>query len=108
MIENIIVALIVALAALYAVKRYAPKWIAQKSGAWLADMLAAIGLHSVSKTITQSWVVVSPSGKSCGSGCGSCGGCSPAHSTSEPATVNSLDARAVIKIHHRKSNIPAV
>ncbi len=110
MIENIMVALIVALAVLYVVKRYAPKWMAQKSGAWLAGMLAAIGMSSLSKAITESWMVVSPSGKSCGSGCGSCGGCggfNPAHSASEHATANSSDARAVIKIHHRNSNIPA-
>jgi len=115
MIENLIVALMVLSAAVYALKRYAPQWLIRKSGAWLASSAAALGLQRLSKTMVQSWVVASPSGKSCGSGCGGCGGCGAgdvaggaANASAPPAPALTpisphSNQHAVIKIHQRKS-----
>lgn len=75
MIQTIIVAVIVLVAALYVIKRYAPKWLVRKLGAWTSTGMDAVGLVSISNRIAQTWTVESPTGKSCGSGCGRCGGC---------------------------------
>ena len=116
MAENIVVASMVALAALYALYRYAPKWLVRKSAAWLAHCASSVGLQTLAKTMAQSWIVESPSGKSCGSGCGSCGACGsdvgvgvdadvgangPFEST---APANHSQKHSVIKIHQREAN----
>ncbi len=114
MAENIIVALVVALAALYALYRYAPKWLVRKSAAWLAQGASSFGLQTLAKIMAQSFPIESPSGKSCGSGCGSCGACGsdvgvgvgvsvdgPFEST---APANHSQKYSVIKIHQREAN----
>ena len=95
MIQNFIVAIIVSIAALYAIKRYAPKRLVRKGGAWVAMGMAAIGLIGLSKRMARHWTVESPTGKSCGSGCGSCGGCG----TPIAASSAILAAKAELPIH---------
>ena len=116
MAENIIVALMVALAALYALYRYAPKWLVRKSVAWLAHGAASFGMQTLAKIMAQNWTVESPSGKSCGSGCGSCGACGSGVVAgagvgvdvdgSFESTVPANDPKkySVIKIHQREAN----
>ena len=60
MIQNFIVAIIVSIAALYAIKRYAPKRLVRKGGAWVAMGMAAIGLIGFSKRMAKHWTVESP------------------------------------------------
>ena len=112
MAENIIVALVVALAALYALYRYAPKWLVRKSAAWLAHGAASFGMQTLAKIMVQSFPIESPSGKSCGGGCGSCGACgsdvvagvSVDGSFESTAPANHSKKYSVIKIHQREAN----
>ena len=99
MIQTIIVAIIVTLAALYAAQRYAPKWAVRKFAAWVSTSVAAIGLVKISNLIAQIWTVESPTGKSCGSGCGSCGGCVSSSESSDSA-ANKADISETLSIGH--------
>lgn len=114
MAENIIVALVVALAALYALYRYAPNWLVRKSAAWLAHCASRVGLQTLAKIMAQSFPIESPSGKTCGSGCGSCGACGSDvgvgvgvgvdGSFESTASSNHSKKYLVIKIHQREAN----
>ena len=104
MTQTIITTIIVVIAALYAIKRYAPTWLVRKVSAWASIGMAAIGLVQFSKRIAQTWTVESPSGKSCGSGCGSCGGCGKSDAAQpEPAAQEHSLTRKypVIAVHHK-------
>ncbi len=92
MIQNFIVALIVFAAAVYVARRYAPKRVGRKLSAWLAAALSMIGWGAAANVLTRE----SPAGKSCGSGCGSCGACGD-----ETAPAATPATHAVVKFHRR-------
>ncbi len=94
MMQNLVVALMVAAAAVYVARRYAPKRLTRKTSAWLAAMLAGIGWGRAAEVLSRE----SPAGKSCGSGCGSCGACGD---ESAPATGTPGATRAVVTFHRR-------
>ena len=106
MTQTIITTIIVAIAAFYAIKRYAPTWLVRKLGAWASIGMAAIGLVQFSKRIAQTWTVESPSGKSCGSGCGSCSGCGsnvPVVEVEPASPKSAIRGDAMIVVYHKKS-----
>ncbi len=94
MMQNLIVALIVFAAAVYVARRYAPKRVGRKLSAWLGAAFAMLGWGGAAEVLTRE----SPAGKSCGSGCGSCGACGD---ESVAAAAPAGSGHAVIKIHRR-------
>ena len=94
MIQNLAVALIVGAAAIYVVRRYGPRWLARKLGAWLAAALAMIGWDRAAEVLS----LESPAGKSCGSGCGSCGACGE---EAAPDLEKPVATLAVVTFHRR-------
>ena len=94
MIQNLVVALMVSAAAIYVARRYGPKWLTRKVSAWLAAVLAMIGWGRAAEVLSRE----SPAGKSCGSGCGSCGACGDeaAPDLEKPAATH-----AVVTFHRR-------
>jgi hypothetical protein len=85
MIENLIVALIVALAFAYACSRYLP-------ASWRERIVFALTRRGFSQAKMARWLRTE---SSCGSGCDSCKSCG------DP-TPPAADARPVIKVHIRR------
>jgi hypothetical protein len=78
MMQETIVALIVAYAAWAVAKRYAPKLLR----AWVRSTAATAAKRVGLVRFADKLQAASPaSASSCGDGCGTCGGCSPADST---------------------------
>jgi hypothetical protein len=71
MFQQIIVGLIVAVAAIAVVKRYAPKSIKRAVQIGVVRMSKALGWNSLADRLVQK----AEAGASCGDGCGSCGSC---------------------------------
>ena len=94
MIQNLVGALMVIVAAIYVARRYGPKWLARKTSAWLAAALAMLGWSGAAEVLNRE----SPAGKSCGSGCGSCGACGD---NNAPAENDSAATHAVVTFHRR-------
>ena len=93
--QNLVVALIVAVAALYAAAKYLPK-------SWREQVVFFLAQRGLPQTRLAAFFNTEAS---CGSGCGSCGsgdgGCAaPALNLHDDAPVN---GQRVIKIHSRSS-----
>lgn len=104
MIQIFIVAIIVTIAAVYAINHYAPKKLVRKLGAWVSIGVGAIGFVQFSKRIAKTWTFESPSGSSCGNACGRCGGCGSSGAAQfETAALenNSLQKYPVIAMRHK-------
>jgi len=90
-VQNLIVALIVAIAAVYAAASYLPK-------TWREHIVFALSKRGLSQTRLAKFFKTEAS---CGSGCGSCGsgdgGCAaPALILDD---IEATDSRRIIKIH---------
>jgi hypothetical protein len=83
-VQYLVVALIVALAALYAGSKYLP-------AGWRRRMVHAVSRGAGAESKMVKWL---DTGDSCGSGCDTCGSCE-----TEPAPPD--NAQRVIKIHKR-------
>ncbi|GEM_PF-2964793 len=75
MVQQIIVGLIVAIAAIVVFRRYAPKNLKRATRSGLVKLLKSLGWNSVAENLAQK----AEAGASCGDGCGSCGSCGPAN-----------------------------
>ena len=82
MIQNLIVALIVVLAALYVARKYMPK-------GWRTKLVYLLAARGASQSKMAHWLNTE---SSCGSGCDTCKACADPEPTSE----------RVIKIHVRR------
>ena len=85
MIQQIVVGLIVAIAAFAVLKRYAPK--ALKRAARIGSVRVAKALGWVS--LADKMALQAEAGASCGDGCGTCGNCGSS-STKEQGPVQSV------------------
>jgi hypothetical protein len=82
MIQQIIVGLIVALAAFAVAKRYAPKGMKRAARAGTVRLAKALGWHWLADKLAQK----AEAGASCGDGCGSCGNCAPSENEKNAST----------------------
>ncbi len=89
--QELIVGIIVALAALYAGAKYLPE-------PWRRALVHRLSKGGRESTLAKWLVTWLDTSASCGSGCGSCGSCE----TPEPAPDTGTGRGRVIKIHERR------
>jgi hypothetical protein len=87
--QEIIVAVIVVIAAWSVLSRYAPKALRQACRAQAAKLARRGGFAWLEKRLTSP---AAPAG-SCADGCGNCGGCSPA--ATQPETRSAITPEAL-------------
>jgi hypothetical protein len=89
MMQEIIVAVIVAAAAFAVLRRYAPRSVKQALRSHSVRLATSLGWHSIAAKLRAR----AENGAACGSGCGSCGSCgdTPAKQNTSSTSI-SVDA----------------
>ncbi|MBV8666315.1 MAG: hypothetical protein JO269_07520 [Burkholderiaceae bacterium] len=101
--QEFIVAVIVACAALVVAKRYAPAALKRATRSRAAKAASRLGWNKLAAKIEQQ----AEAGASCADGCGSCGGCGPGNA-SEENTVNAPTApikHTVVSLENLRQNL---
>ena len=78
--QEFIVAIIVAIAGLAVIRRYAPQSLRRMFNATIAQLASRFGWRKVADKFHADAAVAA----SCGTGCGPCGGCGSADKAAEP------------------------
>ena len=88
MMQEFIVALIVAIATWAVVKRYMPQPLRRICRAWIADNTARLGWEWLARKMRSN----TPAASSCADGCGNCNGCGPVPGTPDRRDTMTPDA----------------
>jgi hypothetical protein len=94
MMQEFIVAVIVACAAVAVLKRYAPKALKQVARSWSARAATRIGWLALAERIERQ----AQAGASCANGCGTCGNCG---ANGNPSTAK----QAIVTLESLKQTI---
>jgi hypothetical protein len=91
MVQNLIVAVIVVLAAWAVARRYLPKTLRQRAAGFTARVARGSGMARMANWLEADL----PADSSCGSGCGTCGNCGTGDAKAAPMNEFSISPEAL-------------